>query len=72
MYCDIPIAKPPIVLNNVPITLIPPFVPFGTFLKVVTRYGSESEKTVPSSDAQVSPLQQAKTPEIKIFYYITT
>lgn len=55
-------TTPPSVLKKVPITLIPPFVPFGTFLKVVTKYGSELEKTVPSSDAQVSPLQQEKTP----------
>lgn len=55
-------------LNKVPATLIPPFVPFGTLLKFVTRYGSESEKTVPNSDAQVSPLQAENTPENKMFY----
>lgn len=55
-------TRPPIVLHKVPMSVIPPFVPFGTLLNEVTRNGSDFDSTVPSSDAHVSPLQHAKTP----------
>lgn len=38
---------------------MPPFVPGGTGLKLVTRRGGERDK-IPSSDAKVSPKQHAK------------
>ena len=37
----------------------PPFVPGGTGFRVVMRMGGERER-MPSSDASVSPKQQAK------------
>lgn len=55
-------TSPPIVLHKTPISVIPPFVPFGTLFNEVTRIGSDFDSTVPNSDAQVSPLQHAKTP----------
>lgn len=60
-----PTTRPPKVLKMVPIIEIPPFVPFGTFFKLVMRNGSPFERTVPNSEAHVSPLQQEKTPEKK-------
>lgn len=50
---------PPAKLTKSPQVETPPFVPRGTFLKVVIKIGSDFE-SIPSSDAQVSPLQQAK------------
>lgn len=56
--------NPPTILKNIPIGVTPPFVPFGTFLNVVIKTGSVLARTVPNSDAHVSPLQHANTPEI--------
>jgi len=41
-------------------------LPFGTLSMLVMRYGSARPKTVPSSEAQVSPLLHAKAPAIII------
>lgn len=45
----------------------PPFVPRGTRFHVVIRKGSAELKTVPSSLAQVSPLQLANAPVEKCY-----
>jgi hypothetical protein len=54
-----PIMTPPPKLAIVPTTLIAPFVPGGTVSSVVINLGSEFDK-IPSSEASVSPRQQAK------------
>jgi hypothetical protein len=51
--------KPPNKLASVPPSDIPPFVPGGTVLSVVIRIGG-CEERMPSSEARVSPKQQAK------------
>lgn len=53
----------------------PPFVPRGTRFHVVIRKGSAELKTVPSSLAQVSPLQLANAPVEKfctVFELVTS
>ena len=50
---------PPRMEARVPPREIPPFVPGGTGLRVVMRMGLEWER-MPSSEARVSPRQQAK------------
>lgn len=54
-----PMDKPPNKLASVPPTETPPFVPGGTVFSVVIRIGGREER-IPSSDARVSPRQQAK------------
>jgi hypothetical protein len=49
-----PIMNPPKALANKPMKVTPPFVPLGTFLKVVMRTGSFG-KAAPISLAKVSP-----------------
>ena len=44
---------------NVPMRDMSPFVPGGTCLRVVIRCGLDHDR-MPSSDARVSPKQQAK------------
>lgn len=44
---------------KVPVFETPPLVPGGTVLSVVMRMGGVVER-IPSSDAKVSPRQQAK------------
>lgn len=56
-----PIDKPPNKLARVPPSETPPFVPGGTDLSVVIRTGGWEER-MPSSEARVSPRQQAKWP----------
>ena len=51
-------SRPPATLAPVPTADTPPLVPGGTRLQVVTRRG-EPELSTPSSEAQVSALQQA-------------
>ena len=53
-----PMSRPPATLAPVPTADTPPLVPGGTRLQVVTRRG-EPELSTPSSEAQVSALQQA-------------
>lgn len=50
---------PPNKLASVPKTDRAPLVPGGTGLKVVIRRGGDDER-IPSSEASVSPRQQAK------------
>ena len=54
-----PMSAPPTIEAIVPIRDIAPFVPGGTGLRVVIKSGLDFDKT-PSSDARVSPRQQAK------------
>jgi len=54
-----PMNKPPNKLASVPPSETPPFVPGGTVLNVVTSTGG-CEERMPSSEARVSPRQQAK------------
>ena len=54
-----PTIAPPTKLAKIPINDIPPFVPLGTRFHVVISKGSDRERTLPSSEAHVSPLQQA-------------
>ena len=54
-----PIKVPPANEERVPMVDIPPFVPGGTGFRVVMRMGGERDK-MPSSEASVSPRQQAK------------
>lgn len=49
-------------------SVTPPFVPLGTGLKEVIRNGW-LPKTVPNSDAHVSPFEQANTPKMKGLNY---
>lgn len=53
-----PTMHPPMADASVPPRDIPPFVPAGTGLRVVMRMGGELDK-MPSSEARVSPRQQA-------------
>lgn len=58
---ETPTKNPPIMLANVPIKDTPPFVPFGTLLNLVKRtviLYLDSGKTVPNSEASVSPHEQ--------------
>lgn len=50
---------PPPKLTKSPHDEIPPFVPLGTFFKLVINTGSDRDK-IPNSDAHVSPLTHAK------------
>ena len=52
-------SAPPTIEAVVPIRDIAPFVPGGTGLKVVIKSGLDFDR-MPSSDARVSPRQQAK------------
>jgi hypothetical protein len=55
----VPMDKPPNKLARVPPKETPPFVPGGTDFSVVIRTGGWEER-MPSSEARVSPRQQAK------------
>lgn len=57
--CEKPTNNPPNRLKNNPSNVIPPFVPFGTFLPVVIKIGSLFAMTGLNSDANVSPQQHA-------------
>ena len=54
-----PTSAPPAIEAIVPIVDIAPFVPGGTGLRVVIKIGLDFDR-MPSSDASVSPRQQAK------------
>jgi len=54
-----PINPPPRKETAVPTSDMAPFVPGGTGFKVVIRIGLAGDK-IPSSEARVSPRQQAK------------
>jgi hypothetical protein len=54
-----PTSAPPTIDAIVPIRDIAPFVPGGTGLRVVIKCGLDFDR-MPSSDARVSPRQQAK------------
>jgi len=53
-----PMRRPAAMDEKVPIAEMPPFVPLGTRFPVVMRIGSIL-LNMPSSEAHVSPLQQA-------------
>jgi len=54
-----PTNAPPAIEAAVPARDIAPFVPGGTGLRVVIKSGLDFDR-MPSSDARVSPRQQAK------------
>lgn len=54
-----PTSAPPTIEAVVPTMDIAPFVPGGTGLRVVIKSGLDFDR-IPSSDARVSPRQQAK------------
>ena len=59
MPANRPTNAPPAIEATVPTRDIAPFVPGGTCLRVVIKRGLDFDR-MPSSEARVSPRQQAK------------